>query len=77
MTETKAVCYHPDLEINADGITNAVEGERADLAAGCAPRRWRCICGTEHSRGHFGTVGAHRYLTCEAVASVLLGGEPQ
>lgn len=56
--------YHPDREINAGIIADALDAERADLAAGYPPRRWRCICGAEHSRGHFGTVGVHRCLAC-------------
>jgi hypothetical protein len=59
-----SVVYHPDPEINADVIADAIEAERADLAAGYPPRRWRCPCGAEHSRGHFGAIGAHRCLSC-------------
>jgi hypothetical protein len=60
-----ATCYHPDPEINREVIADAIEAEHADLAAGCPPRRWRCICGTEHSRGHVaGTIGVHRCLAC-------------
>jgi hypothetical protein len=55
-------CYHP--EINAEVAADALGGELADLAAGYPPRRWRCPCGTEHSRGHFGAIGVHRCLTC-------------
>jgi hypothetical protein len=57
-------CYHPDPEINAEVAADAAEAERADLAAGYPPRRWRCICGTEHSRGHVGAIGVHRCLAC-------------
>ncbi len=64
ITATIAGRYHPDPEINAEVTADALEAERADLAAGYAPRRWRCICGAEHSRGHFGSVGAHRCLAC-------------
>ena len=56
--------YHPDPWINEGVIADAIDAERADLAAGYPPRRWRCICGAEHSRGHFGTVGVHRCLSC-------------
>lgn len=56
--------YHPDPEVNAEVIADALDAELADLAAGYPPRRWRCICGAEHSRGHFGAVGIHRCLTC-------------
>ena len=56
--------YHPDPQINADVIADALEAELADLAAGYPPRPWRCVCGTEHSRGHFGAVGIHRCLAC-------------
>lgn len=38
--------------------------EAADLAAGFPPRRWRCDCGAEHSRGHFLSIGVHRCLGC-------------
>ena len=55
---------HPDPEISAGVAADALEAERADLAAGYPPRRWLCICGTEHSRGHFGTIGVHRCLSC-------------
>lgn len=61
MSETR---YHPDPWINVCVIADAVEAERADLAAGYPPRRWRCICGTEHSRGHFQVIGIHRCLSC-------------
>jgi hypothetical protein len=56
--------YHPDPAINAECIIDAIEAERADLAAGYPPRRWTCICGASHSRGHFMSVGAHRCLRC-------------
>lgn len=56
--------YHPDPQVNAEVIADALEGERADLAAGLPPRPWRCVCGVAHSRGHFGTVGVHRCLAC-------------
>ena len=56
--------YHPDQKINAAVIADVLDAELADLAAGCPPRRWRCPCGTEHSRGHFETVGIHRCLAC-------------
>jgi hypothetical protein len=57
--------YHPDREINAEVAADVLDAERADLAAGYPPRRWRCpSCAAEHSRGHFGTIGAHRCLEC-------------
>jgi hypothetical protein len=59
-----AICYHPDPAINRKVTADAIAAERADLAAGYTPRRWRCICGTEHSRGHFGVIGVHRCLAC-------------
>lgn len=55
--------YHPDPQINAHVAADALDGECADLAAGYPPRRWRCVCGAEHSRGHFGAVGVHRCLS--------------
>ena len=60
-----AATYHPDPEINAGVVADAAEAERADLAAGYPPRRWRCPeCSTEHSRGHVGAIGVHRCLSC-------------
>jgi hypothetical protein len=59
-----AVSYHPDPVIDRQVAADAAEAEVADLAAGYPPRRWRCPCGAEHSRGHFGAVGRHRCLAC-------------
>lgn len=57
--------YHPDPEINAEIILDALDAERADLAVGYAPRFWRCPdCGHGHARGHFQVVGVHRCLYC-------------
>lgn len=63
--------YHPDPEINAGCILDAIEAERADLAAGYPPRRWICPCGASHSRGHFpaGQIGSHRCLRCGYVGT--------
>lgn len=58
------VSYHPDPVMNAGVIADAIEAERADLAAGYPPRRWTCPCGHSHSRGHFQAVGVHRCLRC-------------
>lgn len=55
---------HPDPEIAAELEQEARGSERVDVAAGYTPRRWRCDCGAEHGRGHFGTVGVHRCLAC-------------
>lgn len=66
---TPDTCYHPDPWVNVLVIADAIEAERADLAAGYPPRRWRCTCGTEHSRGHFGTIGVHRCLACGYVGT--------
>ena len=77
---TEAVCYHPDPGINPEIVADALAAERADLAAGYAPRRWRCICGAEHSRGHFETIGVHRCLTCGYIGTggvMLDSGEPE
>jgi hypothetical protein len=65
------IAYHPDPEINAEVILDAIEAERADLSAGFPPRRWRCTCGAEHSRGHFpvGAIGSHRCLACGYVGT--------
>jgi hypothetical protein len=68
-TTGQAVCYHPDPEINKDIIADALDAERADLKAGYPPRSWRCICGAEHSRGHFGAIGVHRCLACGYVGA--------
>ena len=57
--------YHPDPEINAGIAADALDAERADLAAGFPPRRWQCPdCGASHGRGHFGVIGNHRCLGC-------------
>jgi hypothetical protein len=56
--------YHPDPAINAEVAADALDAEMADLAAGYNPRRWRCECGAEHSRGHFQCIGVHRCLKC-------------
>lgn len=75
MTEA---AYHPDPEINAGVIIDAIEAERTDLAAGYPPRRWRCPdCKTEHSRGHFRAIGVHRCLACgyAGTAGVMLDDE--
>lgn len=56
--------YHPDPEINAGVAADALDAERADLAAGYPPRRWQCSCGASHGRGHFMTIGIHRCLGC-------------
>jgi hypothetical protein len=58
------ISYHPDPEINAVVAADALDAERADLAAGYPPRRWQCPCGAQHSRGHFGVIGVHRCLSC-------------
>jgi hypothetical protein len=63
------VNYHPDPEINAQVRADANAGERIDLAAGLPPSRWRCPCGAEHSRGHFGAIGVHRCLACGYVGT--------
>lgn len=51
---------------------DTLAAEVADLAAGYPPRRWRCPCGREHSRGHVGAIGVHRCLWCGYMGS---GGE--
>lgn len=65
-----SVVYHPDPEINAGVAADALEAERADLAAGYPPRRWICPdCEIEHRRGHFLTIGTHRCLRCGYVGT--------
>jgi hypothetical protein len=61
--------YHPHPGINAEISADALEAERADLAAGYPPRRWQCGCGASHGRGHFMTVGVHRCLRCGYVGT--------
>jgi rubredoxin len=62
--------YHPDPEIDAEVAAEVLESERADLAAGYPPRRWKCPdCGAEHGRGHFMTIGTHRCLGCGYVGA--------
>lgn len=59
------IAYHPDPEINAGVILDAIAAEVADLRAGYLPRRWKCPdCGRSHSRGHFMSIGVHRCLWC-------------
>jgi len=70
--------YHPDPEINAEIMVEALQSEISDLAMGYPPRRWRCECGHEHSRGHFMSIGVHRCLACGYVGEggvMLLSGE--
>lgn len=64
-----ATVYHPDPEINAGIVLDSLAAEMADLDAGYPPRRWRCTCGHEHSRGHFLAIGQHRCLRCGYVGS--------
>jgi hypothetical protein len=64
-----APIYHPDRAINAEVAADALDAERADLAAGYQPRCWRCECGAEHDRGHFLTIGTHRCLACGYVGT--------
>jgi hypothetical protein len=60
----------PDPEINAKIEAQALEGELADLAAGYAPKFWRCPdCGAGHQRGHFQTIGVHRCMGCGYVGT--------
>ena len=63
--EERSAAYHPDLEVNAGIVLDALDAERVDLAAGYAPRFWRCPdCGHGHARGHFQVIGIHRCLYC-------------
>lgn len=60
-----STAYHPDPIVNLTLIAEANEGERADLEAGYPPKRWRCPCGAEHSRGYVpGSFTLHRCLAC-------------
>jgi hypothetical protein len=65
----KRPAYHPDPATNEEVAATVLEAERADLAAGFLPRRWRCSCGAEHDRGHFLTIGQHRCLSCGYMGS--------
>lgn len=57
--------YHPDPAINAEIQADALDAEKADLAAGYPPRWWLCpSCGASHHRGHFMSIGVHRCLGC-------------
>jgi hypothetical protein len=58
------IAYHPNPEINAQIEKDTLAAEIADLNAGYPPRRWICLCGASHQRGHFMTVGVHRCLKC-------------
>lgn len=60
--------YHPDREINAGVALDAAQGELVDIRAGLPARRWRCRCGTEHSRGPQPN-GGHRCLSCGYIGS--------
>lgn len=65
--------YHPDPAINAEVALDALDAERADLAAGYPPRPWQCgECGASHARGHFGSIGVHRCLRCGYAAAFAL-----
>lgn len=57
--------YHPNPEINAGIIQQAIEAEIFDLDAGYPARWWSCPkCESSHHRGHFGNLGNHRCLRC-------------
>lgn len=62
--------YHPESGIDREIAADALVGELADLAAGYAPKFWRCPeCGNGHGRGHFQAVGVHRCLYCGYVGT--------
>lgn len=62
--------YHPDPEINAEIVNQALTAERVDIAAGYAPRWWTCPdCASSHQRGHLYAVGVHRCLGCGYVGT--------
>lgn len=57
--------YHPEPEVNAEIIADAIAAETTDLKAGYQPRWWACpICNRAHNRGHHLTIGTHRCLAC-------------
>jgi hypothetical protein len=56
--------YHPDPKINAQVAADTLMAEITDLNAGYPPRKWICLCGASHERGHFMTIGVHRCLKC-------------
>lgn len=75
--EQSITSYHPDAAINAEVAADALDAERADLAAGYPPRPWRCPdCGAEHVRGHFLSLGTHRCLACGYVGTGGVVTEP-
>lgn len=69
-TKTNPVQYHPDPEINAGIVADALAAELADLKAGYPPRWWICPCGASHRRGFFMAVGVHRCLKCGYVGEL-------
>lgn len=57
--------YHPDPEIDAGIVADALEAEMFDLAAGYPARWWVCPdCANAHRRGHLNAIGQHRCLRC-------------
>lgn len=67
---SELVVYHPDPEINAELIQQAVSVEVFDLSIGYAPRWWVCPdCAASHQRGWFQAVGVHRCLRCGYVGT--------
>jgi len=58
-----------EREIELEMAGDTLIAEKADLAAGYEPRRWRCDCGSEHGRGHFLAIGSHRCLGCGYVGA--------
>jgi hypothetical protein len=67
-----------------DAVVSLMEQLPADLdyqvyCLGHRARRWRCPCGTMHSRGHFVAAGVHRCLACgyTGTGGVMLDGGPE
>jgi hypothetical protein len=77
MMESTLSPYHPDPEINDAVAAEVLEAEKLDLKAGFMPRRWTCLCGHSHSRGHFQSIGVHRCLRCGYVGSGGVMWDPQ
>jgi hypothetical protein len=63
------IAYHPDPEVNAGVAADVLDAEVADIVAGFPPRRWTCLCGASHSRGHHQAIGQHRCLSCGYVGT--------
>jgi len=71
------IAYHPDPEMNEGIADDVLKAEIYDLSIGYPPRRWTCLCGRSHSRGHFMAIGQHRCLWCGYVGTGGVMWDPQ